>query len=358
MKTTPEIIITNLKKRHSGVTSTINTLLPVQSKSIHIGYVGTDIPGAEIAETQNPCNFTRLTFFKAIKISIKRLPDGRKRIWHVRRDPEMLLAIFLRDFLRLPIKIVFTSAAIYRHSWFPRWLISKMNAVIATTSEAASFVPNTTKIIPHGVNSEHFYPPKDKHTAWSRTGLPGKYGIGTFGRVRAEKGTDIFVDTMIRLLPNNPEFTAVIAGFCHPNDARFQEDLIDKIRVAGLENRILFLGEVPIDQIVFWYQSLFVVVACPRYEGFGITPIEAMACGCAVVATETGAFKQIVEDQISGFIISKGSIQSLFGALKILTENKALAIQMGVNGRIRQTILFSSAAESHSIEDVYRKLWK
>lgn len=141
-----EVIVTNIKKRFTGVSGTVNALLPVQAVSLYIAYLGSSMPGATLASEQCGDNFKKICFFDALRLSITRLPDGRKRIWHVRRDHEMLLGICVRDVLKFPILLVFTSAAKHRHSWFPRWLISKMNGVVATTPEAGSYVPNTTKI--------------------------------------------------------------------------------------------------------------------------------------------------------------------------------------------------------------------
>jgi mannosyltransferase len=135
----PEVIVTNLHRRYTGVSGTINALLPVQSRMLRIGFVGTDLPGARLAESTHSENFVRLSLWQAIKLSRKKLADGRYRIWHVRRDPEMIIGVFLRDVLQFPIRLVFTSAAKHRHSWFPRWLISRMDAVIATTPEAAEW---------------------------------------------------------------------------------------------------------------------------------------------------------------------------------------------------------------------------
>ena len=123
----PHVIITNMKKRYTGVSGTINALLPVQANDLEIGFVGEDLPGAQLAKARYPNNFHYLSVWQAIWLSRKKHPDGRCRIWHVRRDPEMMLAIFLRDVLHFPIKLVFTSAAKHRHSWFPRWLISKID---------------------------------------------------------------------------------------------------------------------------------------------------------------------------------------------------------------------------------------
>ena len=350
----PEVIITNIKKRYSGVSGTINALLPVQAKTLRIGFVGTDLPGAQLAKSSHPDSFFYLSVWQAIGISRKRLPNGQPRIWHVRRDPEMMLTIFLRDVLRFPIKIVFTSAAKHRHSWFPRWLISKMDGVISTTPEAASFVPNTTRVVPHGISLERFSPPEDKLTIWRRTGLPGKYGIGTFGRVRPDKGMDIFVDAIIRLLPQFPDFTAVIAGLCTPQYTGFQKQLEQKIASAGLSDRIIFLGVIDADTVVDWYQNVLITVACPRYEPFGLTPLEGMACGCAVVASDTGAFRTIVDEGRTGFVVPTDDVDALVGALTPLMKDPPRTRSLGQLGRTRVEAIFSVEEESKGIAAVYQ----
>jgi mannosyltransferase len=349
----PAVIITNMKKRYTGVSGTINALLPVQAKTLSLGFVGEDLPGARLARKNHPDHFAHLSVWQALWLSRTRLPDGRKRIWHVRRDPEMMLTIFIRDVLRFPIHIVFTSAAKHRHSWFPRWLISKMDGVIATTPEAASFVPNTTKVVFHGASLERFAPPEDKATVWQRTGLSGKYGIGVFGRVRPSKGTDIFVDAMLAVLPEFPDFTAIITGRTLPEHAGFKHALDEKIRQAGLQDRIIFLGELPIDEVPDWYQNVLVMVACPRYEPFGITPLEAMACGCAVVASTTGAFEYIVEQGKTGYLVPTSDVDALADSLRLLMREPPAAQQAGLLGRARVTQEFSIEKEASGVQQVY-----
>ncbi len=352
----PEVIITNIKKRYSGVSGTINALLPVQSKNLSIGFVGNVLPGFEIAQQSNPEKIEYLTLWRAILVSRKKLADGRPRIWHVRRDHEMMLAVFLRDVLRFPIKVVFTSAAKHLHSWFPRWLISKMDGVIATTEEAASFVPNTTIIAPHGISLGRFSPPTDKLNTWQRTHLLGKYGIGTFGRIREDKGSDIFVDAMIKLLPDYPDWSAVLAGLCVPKHQAFQEALQQRISAAGLSDRIVFLGVIGPDKIADWYQNVLITVACPRYEPFGLTPLEAMACGCAVVASDTGAFSTIVDEGVTGYVVPTDDVDALVEAIRKIM-NPTDAIKMGTLGRDRVAEKFTVELEAENIARVYSKLW-
>ena len=172
----PEVIVFNLKRRYTGVSATVNTLVPVQLSQWRLGYCGEQLsnglPGMSLSQ--------------AVNLSRKPPRDRVFRIWHVRRDHEMAAALFVRDVLRLPIRLVFTSAAQHRHGAFPRWLISRMDAVIATTHLAASFVPNTSAVVAHGIDLERFSDTPDKRTAWAASGLPGAYGIGVFGRIRPD----------------------------------------------------------------------------------------------------------------------------------------------------------------------------
>ncbi|WP_295519795.1 glycosyltransferase family 4 protein [Limnohabitans sp. Rim8] len=344
----PEVIVFNLKQRYTGVSATINALVPLQAHQWKLGFCGTRMSnGVE-----------GMTLGQAIQVS-KKPPKGRAfRIWHVRRDPEMMAAVFARDVLRLPIQLVFTSAAQHLHGRFPRWLISKMDAVIATTPLAASFVPNTTAVVPHGIDLSRFSPPPDKLSAWADSGLPGQYGIGVFGRVRPDKGSDVFVQAMIEALPKLPGATAVIAGLAQVQHQAYQQDLQRQIDAAGLHDRIVFLGEVPAGEVHRWYQRCLLCVACPRYEPFGLTPFEAAATGCALVCSRTGAFDQLALPGVTGEMVDTGDAPGLAQAVLTVLSNPQRAVQMGEAARARVSELFSLAREAEGIARVYSGLFQ
>jgi mannosyltransferase len=343
----PEVIVFNLKQRYTGVSATINALVPLQAQQWRLGFCGTRMSNG----------IDGMTLGQAIALS-RKPPKGRAfRIWHVRRDPEMMAAIFARDVLRLPVRLVFTSAAQHLHGAFPRWLISKMDAVISTTPLAASFVPNTTAVVPHGIDLSRFSAPADKRHAWKASGLPGECGIGVFGRVRPDKGTDVFVDAMIEVLPRLPGATAVIAGLAQAKHQAYQEALKAKIATAGLSERIVFLGEVPAGQVHLWYQRCLVCVACPRYEPFGLTPFEAAATGCAVVCSRTGAFDQLALPGHTGEMVDTGDANGLALAVLKVLQDPEQAFQMGQAAQQRVAQRFSLAQEAAGIGRVYQQLF-
>lgn len=255
----PDVILPNMHDRFTGVSATIANLSEHHARRFSVAVFGNAIPST-------------VTRFGWLKMARMLCADRKVRIWHARRNLEMGLGLFLKYVLRSPWKLVFTTVALRRHSLVPRLLISAMDAVIATTQQAASFVPRCDAIVPHGVDTSVFVPPTDKLHAWQETGLPGRYGIGIFGRVRPEKGTDLFVEAMCRVLPRFPEFTAVIAGSCRSSDQAFQEALTRKVDAAGLSERVIWLGEIPAQERHLWFRRIVLCVAPPRYEGFGLTP--------------------------------------------------------------------------------------
>jgi mannosyltransferase len=342
----------NLKQRYTGVSATVNALVPLQMSQWALGYCGTTqsngVVGMDVRE--------------AVRLS-RRPPAARPgcperpfRIWHVRRDPEMMLGLWARDVLRLPIKLVFTSAAQHVHGAVPRWLISRMDAVIATTPKAAACVPNTTAVVHHGIDLTRFSM-VDKDSAWADSGLPGRFGVGVFGRVRPDKGTDVFVDALLAVLPEFPDITAVVAGLAQPKHRDYEAALKAKIAQAGLSDRLVFLGEVPAAEVHRWYQRCLVCVACPRYEPFGLTPFEAAATGCALVCSRTGAFESLVTPGQEGWLVPTGDVPALADALRRLLADPAHAQRMGQCARERVSAEFSLQAEADGIAAVYRQLW-
>jgi mannosyltransferase len=157
------------------------------------------------------------------------------------------------------------------------------------------------------------------------------------------------------VLPEFSDFTAIITGRYAAEHEGYKRALDDKIRAAGLTERIVFVGEVPIDEVPLWYQNVSIMVACPRYEPFGITPLEAMASGCAVVASRTGAFEYIVQAGETGELVPTGDAAALAEAIRTLIKRGHDAIDsMGRAGRARVTAEFSIQKEASGIRDVYQ----
>jgi mannosyltransferase len=336
-----QLIVPNLHRRYSGVTATNRMVAPKLAKLFRAGWLGPDAPDG----------IARIGFADLAKLWRRRSP----LIWHARRNNEMIVGVLLRA-LGWPLKLVFTSAAQRHHTWITRWLIRQMDAIIATNDISAAFLKRQATVIPHGVDADRYAPPENRAAAFAEAGLPGRYAIGCFGRVRAQKGTDVFVDAMCALLPRYPDFTAIMVGAIVPEQTGFANDLKKRIEAAGLQSRIVVTGELEIDQVQRWYQRLTIYAFTSRNEGFGLTLIEAMAAGAALVASRAGAAELVVEDGVTGVLTPTGNVDALVRALEPLMRDPTAATAMGERGRARVLEKFSLDAEAGAIAAVYRGL--
>ena len=336
------VVVPNLHWRYSGVTATNRMVAPRLARLLSAGWFGRDAPEG----------IRRLTVGDILRL--RGSAQGRKpRIWHARRNNEMLIGLALRG-LGWPFRLIFTSAAQRHHTWITRFLISRMDAVIATSTASASYVLRPVTIVHHGVDTQLYCPPPDRAAAFAATGLPGRYAIGCFGRVRAQKGTDLFVEAMCALLPRYPNYAAVIVGAI---DSRgFADALQERVRAAGLAERVRFLGELPIAELPRWYQRISIYAFTSRNEGFGLTLVEAMAAGAALVATRAGAAETVVVDGETGVLVATGDAAALAAALEPLMRDPERARQMGQKARARVVAEFSVEAEAERIAAVYRSV--
>ena len=336
-----QLIVPNLHRRYSGVTATNRMVAPKLANMFRAAWLGSHAPDG----------IARMGFGDLAKLWRRAAP----LIWHARRNDEMIVGVLLRA-LGWPLKLVFTSAAQRHHTWLTRWLISRMDAIIATSALSASFLKRQSTVVMHGVDTGRYAPPADRAAAFADGKLPGRYAIGAFGRVRAQKGSDVFVEAMCRLLPRYPDFSAVIVGAIVPEQQGFANGLKQRIEAAGLQSRIVITGEVEIEEVQRWYQRLTIYAFTSRNEGFGLTLIEAMASGAALVASRAGAAEFVVEDGVTGVLTPPGDVDALVAALEPLMRDPASAAEMGMRARARVLEKFSLDAEANAIAAVYRTL--
>ncbi|RBP13839.1 mannosyltransferase [Roseiarcus fermentans] len=342
-----EAVIPNLKRRYSGVTATNRTIAPLIAGRCEAVWFGPD----------RPDGIAGLSLLDLVRLRF-RPPKGRRaRIWHARRNTEMLLGLVLKG-LGFRLKLVFTSAGQRRKTAYTNFLIARMDAVIATSAVSASFVERPATVIHHGVDLDLYKPPADRAAEYAATGLPGRYGIATFGRVRKQKGSDLFVEAMCRLLPKYPDFAAVIVGHVSADNAQFVDRLKGRAAAAGLSERIRFLGERPIEEVPLWYRRVSITVFASRVEGFGLTLLEAMAAENAVIATRAGAAELVIDDGDTGFLAPVDDVDALAAAIEPMMRAPERIPTIGARARVRIARDFSREREADEIVAVYRRVWE
>ncbi len=336
-----DVIAPNFKRRLSGVTSTIVRLVPIQARTLGVAAVGPALPG-EIPQ-----------------IRLRDLPflSRKTRVWHARRNVEMLAGLALKHLLRKRLKLLFTSASQRAHSRYTKWLISRMDDVIATSAKTAAYLQRPAHVIHHGIDCDTFAPSADKPALRAELGLPveGRL-VGCYGRIRAQKGTDVFVRSMIAACRAEPDVIGVVMGGVTEGHGGFLEDLKAEVDVAGLAPRILFLPEVPVWEMARFYQALDLYVAPQRWEGFGLTPLEAMACGVPVIATRVGAFEELIAAGETGELVPRDDIAAMETALIALLADREKLAAMAGTARAHVEAGFRIETEAARINAVYAAL--
>ncbi|SHI84509.1 mannosyltransferase [Rubritalea squalenifaciens DSM 18772] len=343
-----ELILGNSNKRFSGVTSTMLQVLSVQKDLIP-----TAVMGPHHLAKDTPV----LNFWQTAKLCRKPLPDGRSRVFHARRNDEMIQALLLKKLFGAKLKIAFTSTAQRHHSGLTKYLISQVDGIISTCSAAASYLERKPDIIvPHGIDESIYSPAAEKAKAWQELGYPGKYGIGIFGRVRHQKGIDVLVDAVLPLLEKHPDFTVIIGGEITPSNKAFVDEQKAKAENAGVGERLMFIGKQPFERLPILFRSMSIVAALSRNEGFGLTVLEAMASGTAVIASEAGAWKDIITDDSLGYCVPCGDVHATREKLDLMMADPERLLQLGVNGRKHVEQHYTIQREATQLTDYLRSL--
>jgi D-inositol-3-phosphate glycosyltransferase len=208
-------------------------------------------------------------------------------------------------------------------------------------------VPRSSiQIVPSGVNIDRFTP---AGPAVERSDRPR---ILSAGRMVERKG---FGD-LIRALRLVPDAELVVIG--GPPAAELSGDpvAVGLSRLAeklGVADRLRMVGSVPPEDMPAWYRSADVVACAPWYEPFGLTPLEAMACGVPVVAYAVGGLAESVIDGVTGILVPGRDVRALAGALRTVIgdEVRRMSYASAAVDRVRSRYTWERAAAD--IERVY-----
>ncbi|MBP6868933.1 MAG: glycosyltransferase family 4 protein [Candidatus Pacebacteria bacterium] len=131
----------------------------------------------------------------------------------------------------------------------------------------------------------------------------------TAGRLVPWKGFEGVIDAVVAC----PEWHLVIVG-----GGPYEETLREKIRTAGVEDRVHLIGEQPRDIVLGWCQAADVFVLNSSFESFSFQIVEAMAVGVPIIATNIGSIPELITDKKDGLLISPNDTPAIVDALRDL----------------------------------------
>ncbi len=178
-------------------------------------------------------------------------------------------------------------------------------------------------VVPYGVDTDHFTPDGERAPTVRR------YRLVAVGDLVVSAG----FATAVAALAGLPDTELVIAG--GPPHGTHAKELRDYARGLGVSHRLRIPGPVTRAALPALLRSSDVVLCTPWRPRFGITALEAAACGVPVVANNTGGLPDIVVDRVTGLLVSPRHPRELAGAVWKLLSTPALREQFATTARAR-----------------------
>jgi alpha-maltose-1-phosphate synthase len=247
-------------------------------------------------------------------------------------------------------------------SWCERTAILAAAAVIAVSGGMKADIlasypevrPDRVHVIYNGIDAD-FYRPDPGRGVLDQYGIdPDRPAAVFVGRVTRQKGLPVLLRAAARFDPGVQ--LVLCAG--QPDTAELQAEvtgLVDRLR--STRGGVIWIPGMLAKAAVVQILSHATVLVCPsEYEPLGIVNLEAMACGCAVVASDVGGIPEVVADGVTGLIVPPRDEAALAAAVNALVREPARAAALGARGRERAVADFSWAKIAAQTADLYARL--
>ena len=225
-----------------------------------------------------------------------------------------------------------------------RWVFGSADLTVAVSCYTRERVlefgvdPGHVRVLPCGVEPDLFRP-DDRARVRGRLGLDGRPVVLTLSRLVHRKGHDLVIRALAEVRRRIPDVVYLVAG---TGKEPYTDYLRSLAEAAGLGKSVRFLGHVGIEDLPGLYSASDVYVMASRslesdsnYEGFGITYLEANACGIPVIGADSGGVADAIVDGRTGFLVPPNDVPALADRMHRLLANPDLARQMGAAGRAR-----------------------
>ena len=239
--------------------------------------------------------------------------------------------------------------------WYVRpvlaWTLRKASALTAISEDCKQHALNagayesSISVVMNGADLRRFSPAE-------AVDVPdfGPRMIFACRQLFPRKGIRFLIEAVAKLKPKYPDINLIIAG------DGFERPTLEKLaKDKGLGNT-QFLGWMANKDLPQYYRGCAVSVIPSLEEGFGIPAAEAMGCETPVVASDAGGLPEVVENEVTGFVVPKGDADALAAAIDRLLADAELRKQMGKAGRTRALARFDWDRTVEQFNLVYEKV--
>lgn len=221
----------------------------------------------------------------------------------------------------LAVRLFFRAA-----SWYALGSYYRCDVTTVPTLPAKQWVEGHTRkpfrrpveVVPNGIEVDRFRPGISTPDWRERCGLPSRPLVTFLGRLTLDKGVHRFLDALATLAPRE-EFVAVVAG-AGPEETRVRDRLRRDARLSGA---VRYVGPVAEEEKASLLAQSDVFVLPSTADTSSIALLEAMACGAACVALDVGGPAELLQDGVTGRLVSAAAPGELARAISDLLANGA-----------------------------------
>lgn len=204
------------------------------------------------------------------------------------------------------------------------------------------------RIIPNGIDIQRFNPHNQKISFLTDD---NSKKILFVGRIEPRKGLKYLILALNEVIKFIPDVKLVVVG-----DSPFKA-LYKHYISKNIEDKIIFVGKVSYDELPKYYVSCDVFVSpATEKESFGIVLLEAMASKIPVIASDIEGYKQVIKDEINGFLFENKNYKDLANKIIMVLKNRTLVNRVVERAYIEVLEKYSWEVVSREIESYYYEL--
>jgi PEP-CTERM/exosortase A-associated glycosyltransferase len=187
--------------------------------------------------------------------------------------------------------------------------------------------------VPNGIDTQRFQPRQADAELVERLGLRGYLVFGFLGYFFAYEGLSDLIDAFARIVPSLPHSKLLLVG-----EGEREADLRRQVARLGVGDHVVIAPAVPPSEVQRYY-SVCDVLVYPRRSSVTtqattpLKPLEAMAMGKPVVASDVGGLRELLQHEHTGLLVEAGNPQSLAETLRTIANDADLRRRLGENGR-------------------------
>jgi len=322
----PILIHTHFHHRKTGVTRSIENVLPFFEENFETFVYGKTIDG------------TRISTFQFLKFIF----SDKKIVIHCHRNNEILRMLFFR-FFGAKFHLIASRHSATKPSKITFWLLKKADNVVTLIKTMSDSLGIENTLIAHGVNIHNFRSNQTKIPQITQENI-----ILNTGRIRKAKGQRTLLNAA-KVLKNHQNWALVFVG--KVDKPSFLMELKSIVKELDIEKQVYFFEETR--EIIPFYQAAKIFVAPSFSEGFSLVTAEAMACECTLIATKNvGVHDDLISHEKNSYLFEAGKSDELAIILQNLISGEIPFL--GKEARLEILKNWSAEKEATELIKIYQ----